>query len=371
MRTALIAALLTALAVVSNAGSLRAAENKPVVEVAFVIDTTGSMTDLIEGAKAKIWYIAEKMVSGKPTPQVKMALVAFRDKGDEYVTKVFDLTDNIDKVYEDLMGFEAKGGGDTPENVNLALYEAVHKLSWSKDQKALRIIYLVGDSPPHTDYKDVQEYAKTAEEAVRNGIYINTILCGANQDTKKIWLEIADAAEGSFIAVAQSGGVKEVSTPFDDKLSELNRELLGTVVAYGTDDDKESAGELRVKAGLYDAPAGASRAVYSLKSGEVVTGGKDLVEASAEDDSVMEDLDEGELPENMKSMTDEERKKFIEEKKEERDKILKEIEQLSKKRETYIRDELSKSDEKKEGFDEKALDALKKQAEKKGIKYEE
>src|SRR5271155_6139328 len=69
----------------------------PKVEVVFCLDTTGSMGGLIEGAKVKIWAICNQIASGKPSPDLKVGLVAFRDKGDDYITKVFDLTDNLDE----------------------------------------------------------------------------------------------------------------------------------------------------------------------------------------------------------------------------------------------------------------------------------
>src|SRR5262245_58747597 len=97
----------------------------PRVEVAFVIDTTGSMAGLIDGAKRKVWSIANQLASGQPTPKVRIALVAYRDRGDAYVTQVHDLTDDIDAVYADLQRFAAEGGGDTPESVDQALHEAV------------------------------------------------------------------------------------------------------------------------------------------------------------------------------------------------------------------------------------------------------
>ena len=68
---------------------------KPIVEVAFVLDTTGSMGPLIEGAKRKIWSIATAIVDTNPNAEIRMGLVAYRDIGDEYVTKVFPLTTDI------------------------------------------------------------------------------------------------------------------------------------------------------------------------------------------------------------------------------------------------------------------------------------
>src|SRR5207237_3631433 len=90
-------------------------EAKPRVEVCFVLDTTGSMGGLIEGAKQKIWSIANEMISAKPTQELKLGLIGYRDRGDEYVVKSFQLTDDIDSIYSHLRDFKAEGGGDEPE----------------------------------------------------------------------------------------------------------------------------------------------------------------------------------------------------------------------------------------------------------------
>src|SRR4051812_3213908 len=179
---------------------------KPKVEVVFCLDTTGSMGGLIDGAKAKVWAICNQIAAGKPTPDLKVGLVAYRDKGDAYVTKVTDLTDDLDKVHAELKTFQAAGGGDTPEHVNQALHDAVHKVKWSDDKRTLRIIFLVGDAPPHMDYKDDVKYPQTCQKAVAKGIIINTIQCGTDADCTKYWRDIAAKSEGSYAAIPQSGG---------------------------------------------------------------------------------------------------------------------------------------------------------------------
>ena len=144
--------LLTSNTVKAAQGDQITEKRQPRIEVCFVLDTTGSMSGLIEGAKQKIWSIANEIISAKPTPAIRIGLVGYRDRGDEYVIKSFDLSDDIDAVYSQLQTFCAKGGGDTPESVNEALDEAVHKMHWSQDRKVLKIIFLVGDAPPHMDY---------------------------------------------------------------------------------------------------------------------------------------------------------------------------------------------------------------------------
>ena len=156
------------------------APQRPSVEVVFVLDTTASMTGMIEGAKQRIWAIANEIAKGRPAPKVRMGLVAYRDKGDAYVTKVVDLSDNLDKTYSELMSFRAEGGGDTPEHVIAGLDDAVEKISWSSDPKTFKVVYLVGDAPPHEDYPEAPTLADVMQKAVRRGLVVNTVSCGGD-----------------------------------------------------------------------------------------------------------------------------------------------------------------------------------------------
>src|SRR5262245_7922842 len=126
-----LAVLLSALLLVPLTGPSSAAPiptpKKPAFEVVFCLDTTGSMNGLIDGAKLKIWGICNQILNGRPMPTLKVGLVAFRDKGDDYITKVYDLRDDLDEIYADLQTFQAAGGNDTPESVNQALDDAVNK----------------------------------------------------------------------------------------------------------------------------------------------------------------------------------------------------------------------------------------------------
>ena len=85
--------------------------------------------------------------AAQPAPEIKMGLVAHRDRGDDYVTRVTDLSEDLDSVYATLMGFEADGGGDGPESVNAALASAVRQVPWSQETGAYQVIFLVGDAP--------------------------------------------------------------------------------------------------------------------------------------------------------------------------------------------------------------------------------
>ena len=143
---------------------------RPKIEVVFVLDTTSSMSGLIDTAKEKIWSIANTMASAQTAPDIHMGLVAFRDRGDAYVTRVTDLSQDLDSMYATLIDFRAEGGGDGPESVNKALYDAIESISWSEDPNSYKVVFLVGDAPGHMDYQNEMQYPQIVALAQQKGI---------------------------------------------------------------------------------------------------------------------------------------------------------------------------------------------------------
>jgi len=347
---------------------------KPKVEVTFVLDTTGSMGGLIAGAKKKIWSIANQIVRGIPEPDLRIGLVGYRDKGDAYVTKVYPLTDDLDQVFKNLMQFKAQGGGDTPEHVNKALRDAVHEIHWAKSNDVLKIIYLVGDCPPHMDYQDGFDYKKHCQEAVKNGIVINTVQCGNQAATVKFWTDIARRAEGSYARIQQSGGMRFVATPHDKALAALNAELTRTTVTYGGRRQRARAMSKAAAAVAMPVPEAAGRAEYAARKGVgagATDAGFDLVNDVKEGRADLGKLKDEELPEKMKKMSPDERKAYLEKVAKEREVVRKKITELSEKRNQFIKKELARRAKAGEAdsFDAEVLKSLRAHAAKKGIKY--
>ncbi|GIW81996.1 MAG: hypothetical protein KatS3mg105_3803 [Gemmatales bacterium] len=367
--------VMTGLILLCLGPSVAAVEAKPAapkVEVVFCLDTTGSMRGLIEGAKQKIWSICNQIAGGKPAPDLKIGLVAYRDKGDAYVTKVFDLTDDLDAIHGHLGTFQAQGGGDNPESVNQALFEAVNKIKWSTDDKTLRIIFLVGDAPPHMDYDEVK-YPEICVQACKKGIIINTIQCGNQASATEHWQQIAQKAEGSYAKIAQSGGVVTVRTPFDDELSKLNSELAKTTVVYGDRELRQRNLERKEVATGFgkasaDAPAAADRvaALAKMRGGRVAA--YDLIDNIREGKVKLADLKDDQLPEEMRKMTLKEREEYLKKLAEKREEIRAKVLELDKKRREFIAKKLEET-KGKDGFDQQVLEMLRKQAKKHKIDY--
>lgn len=364
MRRIMCLIVLSAAALASAAAGFAA--EKPRVEVAFVLDSTGSMGGLIEGAKEKIWSIANDVIGRKPTPEVRIGLVTYRDKGDEYVTRRFDLTDDIDSVYKNLQSITADGGGDDPESVNQALHEAVTDLSWTNGPKVLKIVFLVGDYPPHMDYPDDVKYPVTAREAVRRGIIIDTVQCGDVAETAVVWKEISRLADGSFVALAQSGNMTAMTTPFDDEIARTSAEIGSTIIPYGDAERQEASRGKVAKAAGAPSSVAADRAAYNLASGgKAIQGKGDLVEDLREGTVDMGRISLKELPVELQGMTPSERKVYVTAQQAKRDTLNAKLTDLSKKRSGYIEKERARlaAEGRGDAFDTKVSQIISVQAE--------
>lgn len=357
------AALLSAVALAP------AASARPTVEVAFVLDTTGSMGGLIEGAKRKIWSIATTIADSNPDADIRMGLVAYRDIGDEYVTKTFGLTTDIQDLYANLLELKARGGGDWPESVNEALDVAVNKLQWTADGDVRRIIFLVGDAPPHMDYAQDTKYPATLAAARRKAIIVNAVLAGDARDTERVWRDIAQNGNGRFIPIPQDGGhVVVIETPYDDDIIILQKEINETVIPYGpralqrrTEDKTHQLSQLAAAA-----PAAASEmASYLSKravtTSEAVTGGGDLVSDVAAGRRQLGSVKDDELPETLRALPPEQRAAELDKQMTQRKALNAKLAALVAKRDRYVAEQRGKAAPKTSSFDRAVEETLKAQ----------
>ena len=342
-------------------------KDRPTLEVVFVLDTTSSMGALIEGAKEKIWSIASRMASGKPTPHIRVGLVAFRDRGDAYITKRFDLTDDLDTVYKNLKAFQAEGGGDGPEHVGQGLGEAVKLMSWSQDAHAAKMIFLVGDAPPHDDYNDQFNSLKMAKAAIAKGIVVNTIRCGAQADTEASFRTIASLADGSFDSIGQEGGMVAAATPFDGELAKLNSAVADTSVYAGRSDARAEGETYKAEQKTMAPGASADRLAFRSRSGMVASGGGGLsaVDLTAAPEKVAQ-MKADDLPENLRKLPTEKQVEFLHAQQAERQQLEAKVLEVSKKRDAWM---AKNATDKKDSFDTRVFESVKKQGAKVGVTY--
>jgi hypothetical protein len=331
---------------------------RPRVELVFALDTTGSMSGLIEGAKRKIWSLASFVAQGQPTPELRIGLIGYRDVGDAYVTRLSDLDDDLDRVYQRLRAFRADGGGDTPEHVGRALHEAVHRMSWSPEAEVVKVVYLVGDAPAHTDYRDGFDYARAARTAASKGIQIHAVRCGNDDQTETMWRQVARLGKGQYMSIEQDGGMRDDHTPYDDELARLHDRLGETALAYGP--RKAALASARTVAAAAPASVKAERARFLAVEGKAVGGKGDLLDATRSGTVKLAELESEDLPDELRSKSATEQQAVLDVRQKERTEILKRIAEVSRKRDQHLEQAATAAAKSgaRDGFDVVAKKAL-------------
>ena len=322
------------------------------VDVVFAVDTTGSMGGLIEGAKRTVWSIATHIRQTEPDADLRIGLVAYRDIGDDYVTRDFALTSDLDAVFVELSGYRAAGGGDTPEDVDAALDDVVHKMAWRDDAK--KLVFLVGDAPP-ASRGDVPRFDVLAREAGERQIVLNTIRCGFDDLTARAWQQIAALGHGQSSTIEQNGGVQQMATPYDAKMSEISARIDSTSVIVGDDGERARHARAMEAAVAAPEPAKADRAAYyagAAGSGEGRAKG-DLVGGVVSGKMTVESVAPAALPPAMRAMPAPALKAEIARRAKVRVEAEGELKALAKQRSDYLK-ERTRGD----GFDAKVKDAI-------------
>ncbi len=344
-----------------------------IVQVALCLDTSSSMDGLIDSAKRKLWDVVNDLARAKPTPDLRVALYSYGNNAyapaTGWVRQEIDLTADLDRVAEKLSALRATTvrGGD--EYVARVCREAVERLRWSDDPRALKVIFVCGNESAEQDPQ--MKLKAVAEAAVRKGIVINSIYCGSPLDRDApAWREFSRLGEGRFAAIDQDRGTVTIATPHDKELAELGDKLNGTYCFAGRDskvlaENQRKQDENALRLG---AATAASRA-QSKAGGLYRFGGQDLVERLLQDPKFdVKKVAVEELPPELRKMKPEERARHLQKLAAERETIRKRINELAGKRDAYIREELKKRpNPSQRAFDQAVRGALRDQAKAKGI----
>jgi hypothetical protein len=191
------------------------------LDVLFLIDATGSMSDEIERLKANISSVSEQIGTLSGEPDVRFAMTVYRDRGDAYVTRTFDFTSDLGQFSGALDEVVADGGGDTPESLGAALDEAVNAPSW-RDDDAVKLVFLVADAPPHLSgdagFEDEPDYARSVLDAARRGIKIMPVASsGIDAQGEYVFRQLAQITMGRlvFLTYGADGSSPGSSTPLN------------------------------------------------------------------------------------------------------------------------------------------------------------
>lgn len=198
-------------------GKTRAALTRPTVDIAFVLDTTGSMSEEIAAVKQTIRQVAAKLDNKQMN--VRIGLVEYKDRTDSQVTHVYQMTNNVRGFSRVVSHLSADGGGDRPESANAGLHVALTKLMWSP-HSAVRMAFLIGDAPPHLDYANDTSYTTSMRDAAHRGVQLFTIAAsGMGNLGQVIWRQIAQYTGATEMFVLRGGAGPQSTGGGDPKSS--------------------------------------------------------------------------------------------------------------------------------------------------------
>jgi von Willebrand factor type A domain len=197
------------------------------VDLAFILDTTGSMSEEITAVKATIQKVASALASSNV--RLRIGLVEYKDRTDAFVTRVYPMTSDAAKFSRTVAGISANGGGDTPESMNEGLHVGLTGLEWSGNAVA-RMAFLIADAPPHLDYANDSDYAADMRDAAHKGIQVFTV-AASGMDTlgQVVFRQIAQYTGATNLFVLR-GGAGAASTGAGDPKSSCG----GTQTSYSS-----------------------------------------------------------------------------------------------------------------------------------------
>jgi hypothetical protein len=348
----------------------------PKIQMAILLDTSGSMEGLINQARTQLWKIVNELATAKQngqTPQLQVALYEYgkssipKDEG--YLRQIVSLTDDLDAISEELFALKTNGG---KEYCGQVIQAATGGLQWSKGDDDLKLIFIAGNE---AFTQGTVDYKQACSAAIGKGITVNTIFCGPQAEGIRTgWQDGASLADGSFLSIDQNRQVAAIKTPFDKKLAELSGRVNGTFVFFGRRSIRERLAKRQLsqdKAAAESAPAAAAERA-SFKGKKQYRSNADLVDAVTSGKVKLKDVKEEELPEELKKLDAKKRDEYIAGKQKERSAIQNEIAKISKQRKAYIAEARRKESESKQNdtLDGAIIESIRKQAGKKKFAFE-
>lgn len=315
-------------------------KTSPKIQVAILLDVSGSMDGLIEQAKAQLWNMVSVM--GKATcdnvnPQIEIALYEYgrstNDVKQGYVKQINGFSTDLDQLSKNLFALNTNGGDEYCGHVMLT---SLKDLSWDTSSASYKVIFIAGNE----DFlQGNTSWTKACEEARKKGVIVNTIYCGDKmQGIKEHWNLAGECGMGSYTNINHGAKIEDIPTPYDSALFTLNHQLNNTYIAYGYEGNEALAKQQEVDAMNYsmNKSVAAKRVAVKGNKGLYRNSSWDLVDAYDTDSTFIAKVDMKTLPVALQNKSRAELEKIVREKNVERATIQKEIEKVNNQRESFI-----------------------------------
>ena len=329
-------------------------ENKPknqnangenTIQVAILLDTSGSMDGLIEQAKSRLWNIVNTLTTLKydgKAPKIEIALYEYGNDGIDnrnWIRKVTPLTQDLDLISEKLFALRTNGG---TEYCGAVIKSATNELDWNGNDKSMKLIYIAGNEEFN---QEGINYKEAISDAKKKNIFVNTIFCGNREEgIRTFWQDGANLGGGKFFNIDSNQKVIFIETPYDIRISECNVKLNDTYIGYGSFGYEKKAMQVKqdYNAETLSKANVVERAVSKTKKSAYNNATWDIVDKAEADKNFVKTVNKKDLPKELQNKSTEELEKYVQQKSAERTQLQKEISDLATKRQQYIDSEMKK-----------------------------
>ena len=345
---------------------------KPLIQLAILLDTSSSMDGLIDQARSQLWTVVNELARTKrhgQTPNLHVALYQYGNDtlnpAENWIQLILPFTDDLDKVSEKLFALKTNGG---QEYCGATIQSALKQLTWSTSPDAYRVIFIAGNEPFTQGPVD---FHIPCAEAKGKDIVINTIHCGSEQvGVATGWRDGAALAGGAFMCIDTNTAIVAIPAPQDQELATLSGTINDTYIPYGDAGQEGARRQAAQDVNASSSPAAsAAGAVYNRAQAKgsalYQNASWDLVDAVKEKKVKLEDVKDKDLPEKLQKMTADERKQYVEEQTKKRGEIQQKIQDLSKQREDFLAKKRADQASTQPTLDAAMLTAVREQATKK------
>lgn len=343
----------------------------PTIQMAILLDTSGSMSGLINQAKEQLWKIVNEVTKANKNNKDVVIEVGLFEYGksslpyyEGYLQMLSPLTDDLDTVSDELFRLRTNGG---EEYAGKVILEAVHRLAWSNHKDDLKLIIIAGNE---TFRQGNVPYEKAIKKARDNNIIVNTIFCGNRREGIRLdWKDGATLGGGKYFNINHNERRVYIPSPYDDEILLLGEQLNSTYLYYGTKNFRRNKSINMYRQDKYslNTSKGSSLERSLVKSKKQYASKKvDMVSAYKYKKEAIKEIEEDELPEELQGKSQKEIEKIVKEKKEKREEIQNKISTLEKKREKFLNKQRVKNS-KNLGF--AITNAIREEALKKGFYF--
>jgi len=331
------------------------------MDVALLLDTSGSMSGLINQAKAQLWNIVQEFAKAEKsgiTPVFRVSVFEYGNNSlpaqEDYIRQVCGLTDDLDKVSEALFSLRTNGGS---EYCGAVIEDALQTLDWSTRTDSYKAIFIAGNEPFN---QGPDAYREICASAVASGVVVNTIHCGdAKTGIKQFWQDGAVTGGGKYLNIDQDRKVIHIDAPQDSVIIKLSSELNQTYLWFGDSVKRSSYSKNQVEQDLNAGSNSVSRAI--TKAGKLYrNANRDLVDTYKSNKNILAEVEPKCLPDLMQKMHKKEQLAYIKRMADKRTAIQNEIAKQNNARMKYVQAEKARLAEASGGKESTLGDVMRK-----------